>query len=77
MGMRRMTASGGLQLATAGQHVVDEPFSLLLTNCGVANHAGILQQVMGGLKHTLQMGWIALCERRLLSQSIERNAPRY
>ena len=40
---------------STGEHVVDEPLPVLLTNDRFADHSGLLQHVMRGLKHTLQM----------------------
>ena len=62
-------------LVFLAQHVVNEPLSLLLTNNCLANHSGGLEHVMGRLKNSLQVRRIALAERQLLTQLVERDTP--
>lgn len=57
------------------QYIIDEPIPLLLTNDGLADHSGLLQQLVGGLKHTLEMRRIPLVERKLLAKPVERHPP--
>ena len=39
----------------AGEHVVDEPFPLLLTNDRLPDHSALLQHVMRGLQGRMQL----------------------
>ena len=57
------------------QYVVDEPLSLLLTNERFSNHSSLLEHVVRGLQHALQMRRIALRQRQLLAQAVQPYSP--
>ena len=48
----------------------------MLTNNRLANHSGGLEHVVGRLKNPLQMRRIALAERQLFTELVERDTPR-
>ena len=43
----------------------------MLTNQRLTDHPGLLEHLMGRLKHPLQMGRVALSERELFAQAVE------
>jgi len=58
-----------------GDDVIDEPFPVLLTNDRFTDHSGILQHVVRGLEHALEMGGVALRQGQLIAKAIERDPP--
>ena len=51
----RLGPASCLDLFPPGEDVVHEPLSVLLTNDRIADHSGILEHVVRGLEHALEM----------------------
>lgn len=66
---------GALAAAFPGQYIIDEPFPLLLTNDCLADHSALFEHVVRRLENPLEVGRIALGERKLLTQAIEADSP--
>ena len=70
----RNSAPSARCLAPA-QDVVDVPVPLLLTNQCLTDHPGLLEHLVGRLKHSLQVGWVPLGQGELIAQPVQGNAP--
>jgi hypothetical protein len=60
---------------TRAEHVVHEPLSLLLPDGSGPKQTALDEHVVCGLEDALQVRWVALCERELLSELVEPDAP--
>ena len=60
---------------SAGENVVHHPFTVYLTEGRRTHQAGTKKHLVCRLQHSLEVGWVSLSERKLLSQVLETHPP--